>query len=120
MLKYKILSNNVIEVDLENDYKVIAMANWNKENKKYYITLYIHEESTDIWDLMEKAENIEIESDIKSIKRDMAQYATKLLTEGFFKYYIDRYEHMMKCFDKGNELFEKEESKKNSKDNGVN
>lgn len=108
MLRYKILSNNVVEVDLENGYKVIAMANWNNEKKKYYTTLLLHENTVSKWDMLDEAIEVEMGSDIKSIKRDMAQYVTNLFTDGFFKKYIDRYEYELKCFDRGFEIMEKE------------
>lgn len=108
MLKYKILNRDTIEVNLENNYKIIALAHWDNIKKQYYVTLMIHEKSIDNWSLIEKAENMPIESDIKSIKRDMALLVTNLLTDGFFKYYIDRYEYELKCFEKGNAFFETE------------
>ncbi|WP_313069810.1 hypothetical protein [Lacrimispora sp.] len=107
MLRYKILSNNVVEVDLENGYKVVAMANWNNDKKKYYTTLLLHENTVSKWDLIEDVANIEMESDMKSIKRDMAQHVTDLLADGFFKKYIDRYEYELRCFDKGFDILEK-------------
>lgn len=108
MLKYKILSNNVIEVDLENNYKVIALANWNNVSKKYYVSLMIHEKTINNWSLMEKYNNLEFTSNIKYIKHDMAKYISDLHKEGSFQYYINRYEYELKCFDKGDEFFEKE------------
>lgn len=108
MLRYEIINRDTIEVDLQNDYKVIVLARWNQKEKKYYVTLMIHEQSVDNWSLIEKAEQIPIVSDVKSIKKDMATLVTNLLTEGFFKKYIERYEYEMKCFDRGNELFEEE------------
>lgn len=108
MLRYEIINRDTIEVDLQNDYKVIALAKWNYKEKKYYVTLLIHEQSVDNWSLIEEPERISLESDVKSIKNDMATLVTNLLTEGFFKKYIKRYEYELKCFDRGNELFEKE------------
>lgn len=108
MLRYEIINRDTIEVDLQNDYKVIALARWNHKEKKYYATLMIHEKSVDNWSLIEKAERIPLESDVKSIKKDMAVLVTELLTEGFFKEYIERYEYELKCFDRGNTFFEEE------------
>lgn len=108
MLRYTVINRDTIEVDLENNYKVIALAAWNNIKKQYYITLMIHENSVNLWNLVEKAENLPLQSNIKSIKRNMAMLVTNLLTEGFFKYYIERYEYELKCFDRGNTLFEKD------------
>jgi hypothetical protein len=108
MLRYETEANVSVSIDLQNGYSVIAMAKWDNEQKKYYTTLLLHENTVSKWDLIETAENVEIESDMKTIKRDMAQYVTDLLTDGFFKKYIDRYEYELKCFDKGFEILEKE------------
>lgn len=108
MLRYEIINRDTIEVDLQNDYKVITLARWNYKEKKYYVTLMIHEQSVDNWSLIEKAERIPITSDIRSVKKDMATLVTNLLTEGFFKEYIERYEYELKCFDRGNTFFEEE------------
>lgn len=108
MLRYKILNRDTIEIDLENDYKVIALANWNSRTKKYYVTLMLREKSIDNWALIEKAENIELRSNVKTIKKDMAQLVTDFFNKGAFTYYIERYEYELKCFDRGNTLFEKD------------
>lgn len=108
MLKYENMANLTISVNLQNDYSVIAMADWNKKNKNYNVTFYLKRDDINILDLMEKQENVEFNSNLKSIKTDVAKYITNLLTDGFFKYYIERYEYEQKCFDKGNEFYESE------------
>ncbi|MFT4107145.1 MAG: hypothetical protein QM657_15430 [Lacrimispora sp.] len=109
MLRYKVLSNNVVEVDLENGYKVVAMANWNNEKKRYFTTLLLHENTVDKWDMLETAANVEKNySDMKAIKRDLAQYVAELHKEGFFEKYIDRYEYELKCFERGHDLYKEE------------
>ena len=37
MLKYENMANLTISVNLQNDYSVIAMADWNKKNKNYNV-----------------------------------------------------------------------------------
>ncbi|GEM_PF-818939 len=108
MLRYETEANVTVSIDLQNGYSVIAMARWDNEKKKYYTTLLLHENTVSKWDLIEEAANVEIESDMKTIKRDMAQYVTDLLTDGFFKKYIDRYEYELKCFDRGFEVLARE------------
>ena len=108
MLRYENVATTVISVDLQNDYKVIAMANWNNKIKKYFVTLYIKRRDIDMLDLIEEQENVEFDSDMKSIRTDIVKFITALLTDGFFAKYIERYEYEMECFDRGNELFEKE------------
>lgn len=84
MLRYKNIATVTISVDLQNDYSIIAMANWNKEKASYSVTLYIKRDDIDILDLIERQENIEFESTIKTIRSDIANYITELLTNGFF------------------------------------
>lgn len=113
MLRYETEANVTVSIDLQNGYSVIAMARWDNEKKKYFTTLLLHENTVSKWDLIEEAASVEIESDMKTIKRDMTLYVTDLLTDGFFKKYIDRYEYELKCFDKGFEIMEKERKSAN-------
>lgn len=113
MLRYETEANVIVSIDLQNGYSIIAMARWDNEKKKYYTTLLLHENTVSKWDLIEEAANIEMDSDMKAIKRDMAQYVTDFLTDGFFKKYIDRYEHELKCFDRGFEVLENERKSAN-------
>lgn len=110
MLRYETEANVTVSIDLHNGYSIIAMARWDNEKKKYYTTLRLHENSVEKWDLIEEATNVEMESDMKSIKRDMAQYITELQNNKFFKRYIERYEYELKCFDRGFEILESERS----------
>lgn len=97
-----------IEFDLENDYIVKAEYVINKDSGEYLVTFYIRQSQIGMWDQIDKATNIEFVSSYEFIKTDIAKYFTKLLIDGFFKYYIDRYIYQMKCFDRGNDLFESE------------
>lgn len=109
MLKYTNIATVGISVDLHNDYSVVTFVNWNKENNRYEATFYIKRNDVNLLDLIEKLENVSFQnSDPKSIRTDIANYITALLSDGFFNYYINRYEYEQKCFDKGNEIFEKE------------
>lgn len=107
MLKYRIESSITISVEISNDYIVWAMANWDKENKKYAVTMYLQRNDVDLLDKMEQL-NCEIESDRQSIKSDLCKMITYLLDNNKFDSFINRYEYQMRCFDKGNELVEKE------------
>ena len=97
-----------IEFDLENDYIVKAEYVFNKDSGEYLVTFYIRQSQIGMWDQIDKATNIKFVSSYEFIKTDIAKYFTKLLIDGFFKYYIDRYIYQMKCFDRGNDLFESE------------
>lgn len=97
-----------IEFDLENNYMVKAEFVFDKAVNKYLVSFYIRQSQVGMWDQIDKATDITFDSPRETIKADIAKYFTKLLIEGFFKYYIDRYEYQMRCFDRGNDLFERD------------
>lgn len=97
-----------IEFDLENNYKVKAEYVFDKVSGKYIVTFYLRQSHVGMWDQIDKATNITFDSPRETVKTDIAKYFTKLLIEGFFQYYIDRYVYQMNCFDRGNDLYEKE------------
>ncbi len=106
MLRYKFLGNSIISVDLNNGYSVVAISSWDRGNKNYLTTLYLKGDTYDTLELIETKENVVVNADMRTIKIEVTKMITELLTDGFFKHYIDRYKYMMKCFDKGNEFFE--------------
>ncbi len=107
-LTYKKIGNDTLAIDLQNGYTVIATELFNHEAKKYEITLRIKDNTVDILDLIEKQEKVEFDANYKTINSAILKYVATLLTDGFFDYYIKRYDYMMKCFDRGHELFENE------------
>ena len=46
------------------------------------------------------------EEKLDKINNRVLKYVATLMEEGFFDYYMQRYDYMLRCFDKGNELFE--------------
>lgn len=106
-------TNNIITIDLHNGYTTIAIIGKDK-NDAYDIQLMLKENTVDTWTLIEKAEHITIHSDENRIYSAILKIVGTYLQEGFFDYYINRYEYELKCFEIGNEV---EETKKLS---GVN
>ena len=106
MLRYKTLGNSVISVNLNNGYSVVAISIWDRGENVYRTTLYLKGDTYDTLDLIEEKEGIVVKADMKTVKSELTKIITNLLTDGFFKHYIERYDYMMKCFDKGNEFFE--------------
>lgn len=106
MLRYKTLGNSVISVNLNNGYSVVAISIWDRVENVYRTTLYLKGDTYDTLDLIEEKEGIVVKADMKTVKSELTKIITNLLTDGFFKHYIERYDYMMKCFDKGNEFFE--------------
>ena len=111
MLRYETIGTSTILVDLHNGYSIMAIANWNYNDKDYYTTFYISRNDTYMFDLVQELENTKFSSDIKTIKIDITKYITEKLNSGFFDYYIKRYEYQQKCFERGNEMFEQERIK---------
>ena len=99
---------DIITIDLHNDYTVIAIKSWNQDEQKYEIQLMLKENTVDKWELIEKAESLEFNVDYKTINKAILKHVSTLLSDGFFDYYIQRYEYELKCFDIGNEIVEKE------------
>ena len=101
-------SNEVITINLHNGYSVIAVTGFNTENRVYTTTLFLKENTIDTWKLIENAENLEFHANHNAINSAILKQVSTFLQEGFFNYYIQRYEYEMKCFDKGNSIYEKE------------
>ena len=99
---------DILTIDLHNHYTVIAIKSWNQDEKKYTDQLMHKEKTVDKWDLIEKAESLEFNVDYKIINKAILKHVATLLSDGFFDYYIDRYEYELKCFDRGNSIIEKE------------
>ena len=101
-------SNEVITIDLHNGYTVIAVTGFDVETKTYITTLFLKENTIDTWKLIENAENLKFHVNHNTINSAILKQVSTFLKEGFFNYYIQRYEDEMKCFDKGNSIYEKE------------
>lgn len=101
-------SNDVITIDLHNGYSVIAVTGLDVENRVYTTTLFLKENTIDTWKLVENAENLEFHVNQNTINSAILKKVSSFLEEGFFDYYIERYEYELKCFDIGNEIAEKE------------
>lgn len=99
---------DVITIDLHNDYTVIAIKSWSSDEHKYDVEFRITEKSIDKWDLIQEMESVEFNVNYKTINKAILKHVATLLSDGFFDYYIDRYEYELKCFDIGNEIDEKE------------
>ena len=101
-------SNDVITINLHNGYTVIAVTGFDTENGVYATTLFLKDNTIDTCKLVENAENLEFHANQNTINSAILKKVSEFLNEGFFDYYIQRYEYELKCFDIGNEIFEKE------------
>lgn len=108
-LKYEKFRNtdNIVTINLHNGYTVIAIIG-KDENNSYDVQLMLKENTVDTWALIEDAEHLNFNATEKTIYPAILKTISDYLQEGFFDYYIDRYEYELACFDMGNELVEKE------------
>lgn len=106
-LKYNKYKNmdDVITIDLHNNYTIIALIGKDKTGN-YDVELRIKESTVEKWDLVEKAEHIAFDANSKNIYSSILKKVSTYLDEGFFDYYINRYEYELKCFSIGNEIEE--------------
>lgn len=102
--KYKEL-DNILTIDLHNDYTVIVITNKNIETNKYNSTLFLKENTIDDWKLIQNT-NIEFDGNVRNVNSAILKHVATLLSDGFFDYYINRYEYELKCFDIGNSIIE--------------
>lgn len=95
--------DNIITIDLHNDYTTIAIIR-KDEDGNYDVQLMLKENTVSKWDTIEKAEHIVINANDKTIYSAILKTVSDYLNEGFFDYYINRYEYELSCFDKGDEI----------------
>lgn len=105
-LTYIYKSNSTIEINLHNGYSVIVFEAHQQELHKFILSLYLKKDSINVLDLIESQDAVEISANFKTINNRVLKYVATLMEEGFFDYYMQRYDYMLRCFDKGNELFE--------------
>lgn len=106
-LTYTRLGDSVIAIDLKNGYTVIALYGWYKGT--YYSRFLLKDNQIDNWSLIEKLEKVNFEkANYNTIRSAILKYVAALLDENFFDYYVKRYEYEVKCFEFGNEHYEKE------------
>lgn len=114
MLRYE-NKGYIIEIKLpgehgHNGYSVECRYKYDTEKEKYLLSMWL--KRNDIDDSF-KIDSQEIDTQyISGTKETIRQNICNIIEQandtGFFDYYIERYEYTYKCFDRGNELFEKE------------
>ena len=92
---------DIIAIDLHNDYTVIAIKSWNSDNHTYTVEFHLKENTTNMWELINDA-TITFNADHKTINSAILKHVATLFTDGFYDYFIERYEYDLKCFDIGN------------------
>lgn len=106
MLRYETIGSSVIEVDMHNDYGIVAIAKWNNTDKNYSVTYLIKSYDTLMYDTIETG--LIFDSDMKTINKDMFMDIITRYNIGDFDSNIDSFEYTIKCFDYGNDYYETE------------
>ena len=102
----------LIEVKLpkNKDYSVECRYLYDKSKEKYSLSMWL--KRNDIDDTF-KIDSQEIDTQYisgtkETIRQNICNIIEQASLSGFFNYYIERYEYTYKCFERGNELYEKE------------
>lgn len=103
---------DILTIDLHNGYTVIAIKSWTKEYNNYSVEFKLKRNDVERWDAIEEPESIVFSNDYKTINVAILRHVSSLLADGFFDRYINRYDYEMKCFERGNELYEAERMEK--------
>lgn len=103
MLTYT-YQGEAVSVDLENGFTVTAIAKWHNEEKVYYAKFYINRNDVGMLDFV--AENISFNADMKNLRVTLTQYITDKLDEGFYDFYMNRFNEQMEIFDIGTEIYD--------------
>lgn len=102
-MKYEIIGDTSIIIDLHNGYLILAMSRWNKEERLYNTTLYIKKNDIDRFDLIDIALSVETDN-----KKELCMKVLKYVENTDFTYYVNRTKYELDCFERGNALYEKE------------
>lgn len=109
-LRYEKAGDLALNINLENGYWIRADALYNYESKRYDMAFYIKENTIDKYTCIEDLNNqhVSFDGSRKTIKSDILQYVSVLLSQNYFDGSIEHCEYEIKCFDKGHEIFEEE------------
>lgn len=82
-MKYEIIGDTSIIIDLHNGYSILAMSRWNKEERLYNTTLYIKKNDIDRFDLIDIALSVETDN-----KKELCMKVLKYVENTDFTYYV--------------------------------
>lgn len=104
-----------IEIDLPKeygyqDYIAECTYRYDKKTEKYILSMWLKKRG---FDDKFKIDSQEVDTQPVSgtketITQNVCQIVEYACSSGFFDHYIDRLEYTYQCFERGNELFEKE------------
>lgn len=102
-MKYEIIGDTSIIIDLHNGYSILAMSRWNKEYKLYDTALYIKKNDIDRFDLIDLTLSVETDN-----KKELCMKILKYVENTDFTYYVNRTKYELDCFERGNAIYERE------------
>lgn len=114
MLKYK-NKGYTIEIGLpkecgHEDYSIECTYRYDKEKEQYMVSMWLKRyDIDDKFKIESQGIDTQYISETKeNIRQNICKIVEQISLSGFFDYFIERYEYTYTCFDRGNELFEKE------------
>ena len=105
-LKYEKYSNcdNVISIDLHNNYSIIVVIGYDNDVNAYNTTLFIKYKDINTWRMVE--ENVLFTATEKNINSAILKYVSNLLENGTMDKYIESYFFEIDCLNRGIEFAE--------------
>lgn len=101
MFRYENMATEVIKVDLQNDFNVIGMASWNKNENYYEVILYLQYGNIENLYLdLDHEKVIFKDAERKTIKYDMCKYINKLYENDEFTRTMSNIKFEASVFDK--------------------
>lgn len=91
-------------------YSVKCTYKYNKTKEKYSLSMWLKRDDIDD-DFKIDSQEIDtqyIPGTRETIENNIFRIVEQASLSGYFNYYIERFEYTYDCFDRGNELFEKE------------
>lgn len=99
-------SDNIITIDLHNNYSVVAVWSCDPTDNCYYDTiLFLKENTIDKLDLI--TDKLTLTATRTTINSAILKQVATYLDDGFFDYYIQRFEYDLKCCEIGDEELSK-------------
>lgn len=108
-LQYENLGITIAVPMPDTDFKVVAMADYDKVMNCYHVKTYMDKKDIDFLDMID--DQIIIESDFNTIKTTLTKYIAEKYDEGLFDSYMKRYDYQVDCIEKGNHYLRLLESK---------
>lgn len=110
-MRYTKINNasNVISVDLENGYSVVAIHGYNKELEQFEVSMFIKDNQFATWRMIGAADKLFFNGSYKTINSIILKEIQALHEDKFFNYYIEQYRFEENCLSDAIEKTERKE-----------